>query len=263
VKLCRFDLADSRGTARSGFVYGGKIYETDGVNPIAVHDPGDARLLAPVGRPPSVRLFSAVKPAYAEWIEEGEAEPAPHFSYLNPSLLAGPNSAVPAALHSWQVACKPCLAAVVDEGGRDLSSQEAESRILGICLGMVFYAIDLERDDLAKGLGSARSHDVGFAVGPALTTPDEIDDLRLADGADGDLTVSAFVGEAQFLDVSLADTHVSLSEAVSSASRSCALAAGDLILLALGTSRTDEPLEPGAVVRVHAERLGALVMRYG
>jgi hypothetical protein len=68
VKLCRFEPLGVPGTVHSGIVHGGKVYETDGTNPVAVHEAGDVRLLSPVGRPPSIRLFSAVRPAYMEWI---------------------------------------------------------------------------------------------------------------------------------------------------------------------------------------------------
>ncbi len=264
VKLCRFDLASSPGSARSGIVYGGKVFETDGSNPVAVHEWSDARLLAPVGQPTSVRLFSAQRPAFAEWLESDQ-EPGLSFTYLNPSLVLGPQSLVPRFGLSTTIGCKPCLAAVIGEPAADVEPSTADGLIIGLSLAAVFYAIDLERDEMAKGLGIGRSHDVGVAVGPALSTPDEMDDF-LAESDRGRAyraPLSMRLNGEEVLRVELGTLPWTLGEIVSFASRSCSLAKGDLFLLAVGTSRTDQPMSQGDEVHVLCEPVGLLANRLG
>ena len=46
MKLCRFELKSTPGEVRSGIVYNGKIYETAGAEPVAVHEAEAVRPLA-------------------------------------------------------------------------------------------------------------------------------------------------------------------------------------------------------------------------
>lgn len=264
MKLCRFDLLSSPGTVRSGIVHGGKIYETDGVNPIAVHEPGDARLLAPVGRPPSLRLFSAAKPAYVELIEsQSQSGAALGFSYLNPACLSGPNAVLPTFGPSSEIACKPCVAFVMDDAGRGLRAEDALGHVLGLSLAAVFYAVDLERQELATGFAQTRSHEVGIGIGPALTTPDELEDAFSSEGRHLAVEVRAQVDGVEFLRSSLDELPWGLGELAAFASESAPIVAGDTFLVALGSSRLDSPIQPGSDVRVLSDRLGTLFVRYG
>jgi len=92
-ELCRFELISSPTHPRSGIVYGSKVYETDGSNPIGTYEWSEVRLLAPVGMPPSVRLFDATDEE-SDW-SLAEENPLPSFQYLNPRSMIGPGLACP------------------------------------------------------------------------------------------------------------------------------------------------------------------------
>jgi 2-keto-4-pentenoate hydratase/2-oxohepta-3-ene-1,7-dioic acid hydratase in catechol pathway len=266
MKLCRFALPSSPDVVRSGIVYGGKIYETDGANPVAVHDPVSAQLLAPVGHPGSVRLFEAHRPAFAEWVAGEDSRTAPaDFAYLNPAIIAGPNARVRSFSPSKQIGIKLCVAAVVGDAGHAIGIEEAESRILGFALGALFFASDIEREEMARGVGISRSHDAGLAVGPALTTPDELEDIAEHTESGLRFAIEAALvlnGEEQAR-TSLSDAPWTFGEIVCRASESCPLAPGDMFVAALTTMRADEAVEPGTAVVVRSERLGNLAVQYG
>ncbi len=265
MKLCRFDLADSPGTARSGIMHGGKVYETDGTAPVAVHEWTDARLLSPIGRAPTVRMFSAARPAFADWIEAESGTAPPAFSYLNPVLMSGPRSVLPEFPLSSEISVKACVGAVVGEAGRGIAPSEADAHVLGLTLALVFFAADLERDELARGLGPTRSHDAGIVVGPALTTPDELDGVATATefGKRYDLKVALQVAGEDVGSFELAEAPWTLAELVAAASASAAVEPGELILAALGASVAGEWISPGAELRLSTDLLGNLLCRYG
>jgi 2-keto-4-pentenoate hydratase/2-oxohepta-3-ene-1,7-dioic acid hydratase in catechol pathway len=202
-----------------------------------------------------------------EWIEsEAEGgEPQPTFCYLNPAILSGPNTTIPEFPLSSQIGCKPCVGFVVDLAGRSVSPEEGDRHVVGVTLGAVLFAFDLDRDELSRGLGATRSHDVGVVLGPALTTPDELEDLRIEteDGNRLRISVSAAKDGSEFLSASLEDTPWSVGRLVAHASESAPLMAGDVLLVSLGSSPADAYVEPGSDLRVSSDRLGNLVFRYG
>lgn len=247
MKLCRFDLAESPGTPRSGIVYGGKVYETDGSNPVGVHDWTEARLLAPVGMPSSYRLF----PSLARRTDPEGFD----FRYLNPVSLAGPNMSLGRS-EMMDVAILPCLAVVVAGGGLAIPVFEADGVVLGLTLVNVFY------QPSEGGLMDlpAWSFDVGSAIGPALTTPDELDD-HVTDESAGrqyEMDVRLFVNGAEVFQTSTASLPATLAELLSYASLTCPLRQGDLVAASLTETPLDVRVKSGDSIRLVCEPLGTL-----
>ncbi len=265
MKLCRFDLLSEPGVIRAGMVYGGKVYETEGSQPVAIHEWTDARLHAPVGLVPSVRLFDPITHE-SDWTGLGEgrqAEADLKFSYLNASTVIGPQSEIMPVSVTTTIACKPCLVGVVSANATLLTPQEAEDAILGLTLGNIFFASDLDRIERSRGQGFSRSHDLGICIGPAITTPDELEDATRdhPNGRIYDFTIHVHVNELEVASYHSVELPFTLSDALSFASESCAIRSGDLICLPLGTVSTTLGLQPGDEVRVVSDRLGTLANR--
>lgn len=247
MKLCRFDLASSPGTPRSGIVHGGKVYETDGTNPVDVHDWTDAHLLAPVGQPSSFRLFTSL-PA----TQDREAF---DFRYLNPGVLVGPHGTI-AKTEATELACLPCLAVVVAGSGANVPVAEADGLVLGITLVNVFY----QPSEVGPEGLPAWAFDAGSAVGPALTTPDELDDSVIdeTNGRKYEMDISLSLNGDEVFRTNVAKMGATLAELLSYASLTCRIRQGDLLAVAL-TDAPAERLKSGDQVRLVSNKLGTLV----
>lgn len=265
MKLCRFDLISSPSVTRSGIVYSGKVYETDGAEPIAVHEVSDARLLSPVGHAPSVRLFAPTASA-ADWTSLTEGRDAINqlsFSYLNSSIVLGTMSELMPCNFSEDIRFKPCLAAVVKSDATALPAEEADPYIVGVTLMNVFFGADVLRMEQMRGAPMSRSHDMGIGLGPAITTPDELDDATIQDlaGRRYKLNISAYVNDDEVARFDTDDLPFTLTEAVAFASESAAVRAGDVIAICLGEPDLHVSLQSGDEVRLVNDRLGVLVNR--
>lgn len=226
------------------------MYETDGANPVGVHEWSDVRLLSPLGLPPSVRLFSPADAAIS-W-DDGEDAPVPTFTYLNPAALIGPGLAIPFPEWSRSLQVEPCLGVVVGGAGRAAPVEEADDLILGLTLVTSFYV---------PGALGGRSRDVGFALGPAITTPDELDDSVTVDERGRryrfSLTLKVNTEEVGVYDLSSLPQTV--AELLSAASTSCVIQQGDVVAVSLGENL--RKLEKGDQVQLTCEKLGALTTR--
>jgi 2-keto-4-pentenoate hydratase/2-oxohepta-3-ene-1,7-dioic acid hydratase in catechol pathway len=136
----------------------------------------EVRLLAPIGRPPSVRDFYAFeehvrnaakvtgRPGVPdEWYE------IPAFYFSNPAAVFGPDEEVPYPEGSEELDYELEVAAVIG----------AEGRISGFTVMNDWSARDLQRREMKIGLGPAKGKDFATSLGPVLVTPDDLGDLRL------------------------------------------------------------------------------------
>jgi fumarylacetoacetate (FAA) hydrolase len=226
----------------------------------AHHAPAEVRLLAPVPEPPSVRDFFAFEGHVATgWRLRGGEVPAawyeaPVFYFSNPASIHGPDEPVrrPAATHLLDFELE--VAAVI--GG--------DGAIAGFTLFNDWSARDVQRQEMTVGLGPAKGKDFAISLGPWLVTPDELP-LR-----DGRLAVeaTATVNGEEITRTSASEMHWTWDDLVAHAARDTRLRPGDVLgsgtlnrgcLLELGPlPGTERFLEPGDVVEIAAEGLGAL-----
>ena len=262
MKLCRFELRDAPGQVRSGIVHGAKVYETDGSNPIAVYEAEDIRPLPPIGQPGSVRLFRT--PASLPF--DLSLDTAPVFSYLNPASIIGPSKIVPYPQASAAVDFEPYIAAVIATGGSNIPVEVADETILGFSLVTAIVLRDAERQEKAAGVGPGRSFDVALALGPVLTTPDELDETISSEerGKRYQLEAVARVNGIELRRGNASELPLTFAEAISAASESCMVRAGDLFLIgpiAIPTDGEDQRLSPDDQIQIAVERLGTLSMK--
>jgi len=213
------------------------------------------RLLAPVQRPPSVRDFYAfeqhVKNARAvtgrgevprEWYE------IPAFYFSNPAAIYGPDDEIPYPEGTEKLDYELEVAAVVGANGE----------IGGFMVMNDWSARDLQRQEMAIGLGPAKGKDFATSLGPVIVTPDEL----------GDVMVARVNGEERSRG-SLGDMYWSWEQIVAHAARNTELRPGDVIgsgtvgtgcILEHGDERW---LQSGDEVELEVEGIGILRNRIG
>ncbi|MBS1718029.1 MAG: fumarylacetoacetate hydrolase family protein [Armatimonadetes bacterium] len=260
MKLCRFELLDQPGKVRSGIIYGGKVYETDGQNAIAVHEVDRTKPIAPIGLPPSIRIYDSKNDELMRF-----QDATPFHTYANPNCLIAPSTYLELPDFSASIEISPYLGIVVAESARGLTPQEAESYILGYTIANMFIARDVEGEERTAGSGPGRSRDVAIAIGPALTTPDELEEAVIdeSDGKRFKLEAKARINGVEVMKGDAAALPYTPAKLVSVASESAMIARGDLILagpIAITETRS-RLLEPGDEIQVVVERLGMLATK--
>jgi fumarylacetoacetate (FAA) hydrolase len=170
----------------------------------------------------------------------------PVFYFSNPAAVHGPDDTIPfpAESSAWDYE----LEAAVVIG--------AEGRIAGFTILNDWSARDLQKMEMAVGLGPAKGKDFATSLGPVVVTPDELGDLRLE-------MVARVNGEERSRG-NLGDINWSWDELVAHAGRNTRLVAGDV--LGSGTVGTGCILEhadgrwlrPGDEVELEIEGIGVL-----
>jgi fumarylacetoacetate (FAA) hydrolase len=262
MRLCTFE-ADGR--EAPGRLENGRVVKlgapslaawlTTGGEDVGEHALSDVRLCAPIPRPPSVRDFYAFERHVATARAQRGLEMAPEwyripvFYFSNPAAILGPDEEVafPDESSAWDYELE--AAAVI--GG--------DGTIAGFTILNDWSARDLQKMEMAVGLGPAKGKDFATSIGPHLVTPDELGDLRLE-------MVARVNGEERSRG-NLADMHWSWEQLVEHAARNTRLQPGDV--LGSGTVGTGCILEhgdgrwlrSGDVVELELERIGVLTNR--
>lgn len=246
------------------------------VAPAPVGDPipeGEATLLAPVGRPPSVRDFYAFE-AHVATARAGrglEVDPdwyeLPVFYFSNPASIVDPGAEVRVPPGCTALDYELEVAAVV---GREVDGVDPDAwvdAVAGFCTMNDWSARDLQLREMAHGLGPAKGKDFATSLGPWLVTPDELPEV---DSGKPRATMVARVDGVERSRGQLADIHHPWGRILAHAARGTRLVPGDVIgsgtvgtgcILELSLTHGSEAepwLVPGAHVALEVERLGTL-----
>lgn len=170
MKLCRFELKADPGTVRSGVYHDGRYYETDGENAIGVHDPGSLSLLAPTGRPPSVRLYQS--------FTQLDGMSGFTYEYANPSTVFGPGRELDVSASTGPIGVLARVVALVQETPKTTDAIDANVGILGYAPFVQLVDWDEREQAASQGVSAAPSCDFGSALGPFLVTPDDLTEQR-------------------------------------------------------------------------------------
>jgi fumarylacetoacetate (FAA) hydrolase len=262
MRLCTFEAG---GRECPGRIEGDRVVELDapslaawleqGGDDVADHPLADVRLGAPIPRPPSVRDFYAFERHVATARAQRGLEMAPEwyqipvFYFSNPAAILGPDDGVefPSESSAWDYELE--AAAVVG----------ADGEIAGFTILNDWSARDLQKMEMAVGLGPAKGKDFATSIGPTLVTPDELGDLRLE-------MVARVNGEERSRG-NLGDMHWGWDDLLAQAGRNTRLLPGDILgsgtvgtgcILEHGDGRW---LQSGEVVELEIERLGVLANR--
>jgi fumarylacetoacetate (FAA) hydrolase len=259
VRLCTFERA---GHVAPGRIEGDRVVELaapslaafleTGGEDVADHALGDVRLLAPVPRPPSVRDFYAFeRHVRAARLQRGvEIAPEwfqiPVFYFSNPAAIVGPEEDVRFPPETVARDYELEAAAIIG----------AEGAIAGFTIMNDWSARELQKMEMAVGLGPAKAKDFATSLGPWLVSRDELGDLGLE-------MIARVNGEERSRG-NLGDMHYSWDDLVAHAARNTRLLPGDVIgsgtvgtgcILEQGDGRW---LQPGDVVELEIERIGVL-----
>jgi fumarylacetoacetate (FAA) hydrolase len=262
MRLCTFAVA---GREAPGRVEGDRVVELDapsladwlrdGGEDVADHPRGEVRLRAPIPRPPSVRDFYAFERHVAMARAQRGLEMAPEwyripvFYFSNPAAILGPDDDVGFPAQSSARDYELEAAAVI---GRD-------GEIAGYTILNDWSARDLQKMEMAVGLGPAKGKDFATSLGPVVVTPDDLGDLRLE-------MIARVNGEERSRG-NLGDMHWTWEQLRLHAARDTRLVPGDV--LGSGTVGTGCILEhgdgrwlrSGDVVELEIEGIGVLKNR--
>ena len=235
------------------------------------HRTPEVRFLPPVPRPPNFRDFYAfeahVKTARARrglpmvpaWYE------IPAFYFSNPHALLGDAAPAYAPAGSAELDYELELGVIIGRGGRDIALADAWAHVAGFTIINDLSARDLQRAEMAIGLGPAKGKDFTTVVGPWLVPRQAFADCIA--GARLSLGMSARVNGRELSRGNVADLHHPIPALIAHASRDATLFPGDLIgtgtvgtgcLLELGSEITGGWLKPGDLVELEIERIGIL-----
>jgi fumarylacetoacetate (FAA) hydrolase len=190
----------------------------------------------------------------------------PVFYFSNPAGVIGHDAAVYAPRDSEALDYELELACVIGREARDLPDDErALDAIAGWTIMNDWSARDLQRVEMAVGLGPSKGKDFATSLGPELVTFDELSD-RYRDGR-LHLEMKASVNGHVLSQGNSGTMYWTWPQLLAHASRDAALRPGDVIgsgtvgtgcILELTPERAGGWLKPGDVVELTIERLGTL-----
>jgi 2-keto-4-pentenoate hydratase/2-oxohepta-3-ene-1,7-dioic acid hydratase in catechol pathway len=237
----------------------------------------EVRLLPPL-EPPTIRDFMVFE-EHADGVARSlaggsgvvpEWYAAPAFCFTSPYALIGAHDDVPVPPDARLFDFALEVAAVIGRDGTSLDPDEARDAIFGYTVLNDWSARDVQRREMAVGLGPAKATDAATTLGPWLVTADELERYRDADGFLAlDMRVS--VNGAEVGRDLLSSMGWPFEELLSYASRGTEVRAGDVLgsgacgnggSLAELWGRRGElappPLQPGAVVEMTVEGIGTI-----
>ena len=232
------------------------------------------RFLPPILRPPAFRNFYAfeqhVRTARGRrgldmvqaWYE------LPAFYFANPNSLVGNEESISVPAGSNELDYGLELGLVIGDRVRNVQPAQAWRCVAGLTVLNDFSARDIQRTEMAVGLGPAKGKDFATAVGPVLVTRDEF-----ADKIENEVISLEMRGRLNGRELSRGNSNSlfhSLPKIIAYASRDADLFAGDLIgsgtvgtgcILELSPEHAGGWLKPGDVVELEIERIGVLRTR--
>lgn len=241
----------------------------------AWHARSRVTLHPPVSRPPTVRDFYAfeahVKTARKrrglevapEWYE------FPAFYFSNPGSLVGDQAVVRKPAWTEALDFELEIACVIGIRAKNVPVETWRSVVAGFTILNDWSARDVQRKEMAVGLGPAKGKDFATSLGPALVTLDELEAKRRGDLFD--LTMEARVNGATLSRGNAKDLYFTFGQMIARASQDVYLWPGDVIgsgtvgtgcILELGTE-VHAWLQAGDEVALEIERLGTLTNTIG
>ena len=158
------------------------------------------------------------------------------------------------------------LACVIKKVGRDIPADDrALDYVAGFTIMNDWSARDLQRVEMAVGLGPSKGKDFATSLGPELVTFDELQDLYHDGRLKLDMTAS--VNDKQLSHGNAGSMYWTWPQLIAHASRDTWLKPGDVLgsgtvgtgcILELTPEAVGGWLKPGDVVKLTVQRLGTL-----
>jgi fumarylacetoacetate (FAA) hydrolase len=190
----------------------------------------------------------------------------PVFYFSNPAAILGQDDPVFAPRGSQALDYELELACVIGESCRDLPDDDRALEVVaGFTIMNDWSARDLQRTEMAVGLGPSKGKDFATSLGPDLVTFDELREVY----RDGrlHLEMSASVNGRVLSRGNAGTMYWTWPQLLAHASRDASLRSGDVLgsgtvgtgcILELTPDAVGGWLKPGDVVELTIERLGTL-----
>jgi fumarylacetoacetate (FAA) hydrolase len=237
----------------------------------------DAKLLAPIQRPTSMRdayafrqhVEAARRNRGVEMIPEFDQFPVFYFTNHQAVIGPGPMEVMPEHLNRLDYELEAAI--VISKAGKNIQATEADEYIGGYMVMNDWSARALQMEEMKLSLGPAKGKDFATAIGPWLVTRDELAPRRIPGehGERYDLTMTASINGKEYSRGNLKDMTWTFAQIIERASYGVMLYPGDVIgsgtvgtgcLLELNGSKITDNLwlKVGDVVTCSIEMLGDL-----
>jgi len=177
----------------------------------------------------------------------------------NPLTLIGNEHEVPWPDYTQKMDYELELGFVIGRSGKDLTPEQAKAHLFGVTIFNDFSARDIQLNEMQGLLGPAKGKDFATALGPWITTVDELDVHNL--------TMIARVNGEEWSRGSSATMMWKIEEIIAYISKSEGIQAGELIgsgTVGFGCGmELGKLLKPGDVVELEVEGIGVLRNRLG
>ncbi len=183
----------------------------------------------------------------------------PPYFKINPLTLIGHEQEVPWPNYTDHMDYELELGFVIGKRGRNLLPQEALSHLFGVTILNDFSARDIQGPEMSSGFGPSKGKDFATALGPWITTRDEVDLTHLE--------MVARVNGQEWSRGSSATMTWKVEELIAYASKGETIWPGEL--LGSGTVGTGSGAEhgkkfqPGDVIELEVQGIGVLRNRIG
>jgi len=232
----------------------------------------EVALLPPLIHPVSLRNFHSFE-AHVQNVFALLQRPIPEewylfpiYDYSNVNAIFGPGVEINQPSFTSELDFELQVACVIGKFGKNIPIDQVDQYICGYTILNNWTARDLQRQEMAVGLGQARARDFATSIGPYLVTPDELSDCHTGRQGAYDLQIPARVNGVEMGRGNWKDMHFSFGEMIAQASIDTYLVPGDVI--ASGTVTTGSLLDTtqgkgpwlkiGDRIEVEIERLGIL-----
>jgi fumarylacetoacetate (FAA) hydrolase len=232
----------------------------------------EARLHAPIPRPPTLRDFYAFEQHVrtANQIRGREVPENwykfPVFYFTNPNSIFGPDEEVPYPSYTEQLDYELEIAVIIGKAGVNIQPEEAPKHIFGYTIFNDWSARDVQREEMKVKLGPAKGKDFASSLGPVIATAEEFPPETEGRPGVYAAAMEARVNGEVRSQGNFRDIYWSFGQIIARASESTMLYSGDVIgsgtvgtgcLLEL--TRAQGPwLGPGDVVELEIEGIGIL-----
>ena len=177
----------------------------------------------------------------------------------NATTLIGHEEEVPWPSYTDHLDYELELGLVIGKTGRNLTPAEALTHLFGVTIFNDFSARDIQGLEMGTGFGPAKGKDFASAIGPWITTRDELDL--------GHLTMIARVNGMEWSHNSSETITWTIEELIAYASKGETLQPGELIgtgTVGFGCGlELGRKLRPGDIVELEVEGIGILRNRIG
>jgi len=232
----------------------------------------EARLHAPIPRPPTLRDFYAFE-QHVRTANQNRGREVPDnwykfpvFYFTNPNAIFGPDEEVPYPAYTDELDYELEIAVIVGKPGVNIQPEDASKYIFGYTIFNDWSARDVQREEMKVKLGPAKGKDFASSLGPVIATAEEFDGVTEGKPGVHNAAMVARVNGETRSQGNFQDIYWSFGQILARASESVMLYPGEVIgsgtvgtgcLLEL-TKAQGPWLQPGDTVELEIEGIGIL-----